>query len=184
MKVKKFVKLEADINLSTQKEEFLAICEEFGSNFPSLRIGKEGWESFRKFVLGDENQLPLIQKYLEEQTVGENNQWAAEINIRMSRIILFYETSEDIDFVIAPFVSRGNDERILKISKRIFRTQVDPVVRLGVGYEGRPSLAHKDGYVRLYERLKNLPGWVDLTLEEVEISEEDRDYYLSQGVEV
>lgn len=186
MKVKKFAKLEININLLTEKDEFLAICEEFGSNFPSLRFKEEEWDFLREFVLGDEKKLPLIQKALKEQSVGENNQWDAEMNIRRDYRILFYEISESIQYIIIPNCStiKGNKERTLKIEAKIFRGQRDPGVYLVIDYQNRLSLEHRDGYIRLYEKLKNLSGWKKISLEETEISEEDRDYYLSRGFNI
>ena len=185
MKVKKFVRLEIDVNLLIEKDEFFAICEEFGSNFPSLHFEREEWDFLRKFVLGDEKKLSLIQKVIKRQSFGENS-WDAEMNIRRDLRILFYEISENIQYIIIPNCStiEGNKERVLKIKARIFRGQIDPVVRLIIDYQNRLSLEHRDGYIRLYGKLKNVSGWKKISLEEVEISEEDKDYYLSRGFNI
>lgn len=184
MKIKKFAKLEIHVNLLTEKDEFLVICKEFGSNFPSLRFEEKEWNFLREFVLGDEKKLSLIQEAIKGQSVGEDNQWAAEMNIEKNTSIVFYEISEDVHYTMIPFCSRGNNKRTLRIEKRVFRGQIDPVVKIMIDYKNRLSLEHRDGYIRLYENLKDIAGYKELSLEEVEVSEEDVDYYLSRGLNI
>ena len=182
-KIKKFRNLLVKINISTNSREFLAICKEFSSNFPSLRIGEEGWKSFKKFLDRDKEQIPIIQRFLKKESCPPQR-WDGKIIVRKDSCISSDEIQELKEILIVPYSSRDDESRILKI---ISAKGGKSDFWMMINYSRRPSLEHKDGYVRLCKKLeKNLPrsSWVELNLIEEEISEEDEEIYLSRGLKV
>jgi len=175
-RIKKFEKMVLRVNLLSEKKEFFEICKEFGDCFSSLLYNEKQWENIRKFVLGNEKLLPLIQQVLKDKHPPGLPIFDVEIEIKRSDSIHFNQIFKHMEFIIYP--SEERKERMLRINTMIFvEGKVNPEAIIVIDYSKSPSLEHWNRYLNLWEKLKNIEefkGLERLAYQEEEVFEENQ----------
>ena len=159
-RIKKFEKMVLRVNLSSEKPIFFAICKEFGDSFDSLLYNKEQWENIRKFVLGDEKLLPLIQQVLKNKHspgLKCNSVFDAEIEVKRSTSIHSNHIFKHKEFILYPDF---NKKRMLSINTMVsVKGKVRPEVIVVVDYSKSPSLKDWERYLNLSKKLEDTKGF-------------------------
>lgn len=181
-RIKKFEKMVLGVNLLSEKQIFFAVCKEFGDCFSSLLYNKEQWDNIRKFVLGDEKLLPLIQQVLKDKHLSGLRCVSifdpildVEIEVKRSTSIHFNHIFKHMEFIIYP--SKERQKRMLRINTIIFaEEEVNPEVIIVVDYSKNSSLEHWNRYLNLWNKLANIKGFKGckrLFYQEEEVFEEN-----------
>jgi len=159
-RIKKFEKMVLRVDLSSEAQIFFAICKEFGDCFTSLFYNEEQWENIRRFVLGDEKLLPLIQQVLKDKhSLGLkcDSAFDVEIEVKRNTLIRFNHIFKHKKFIIYPDF---NKKRRMSINTMVsVEGKVRPEVIVVVNYSKSPSLKDWERYLNLSKKLEDTKGF-------------------------